>query len=494
MRHTFKFMMLFVTIISTLTSLNAQTLITSCNAEFVDIGGEVENYLNDENSEWIICPDTLSEYLEIEFTHVDIETAFDQGLDSTGCHDVLYIYDGLDDSAPLVGSFCGEESGSGDKSFIDGHTLNVGDKFKPTNNTGCFFVRFQSDNAKRLTGWRAEVTCCAPTLSNGVTDGVDLPMPLNGGDFFNLEIDNNCTRNSKLEDFTDFESVGNSCYSGGLTQPNQSFYAFNSNLTGGFVELLAEPIDSVGVIEILVFGPVQLDSASYSGGVINDCVVGETPWSLFFNAGPNQTYILAVATELKGRTAVNTLGSSEGLGGLLPIRLENYGIKKSNDNAVISWSTSRETNNEEFAIFRSMDSKKFDKIGTVKSKSINESGAEYVFSDEEKIAGTIYYYVQQIDKDGSTTDFDILTISRNSNRSLSSYPNPSNGVFTIDHGNHNENEQNTVKIYNQLGQLKYNNIVSNHTVIDLSNLESGIYTIQSITNGNIQSRQHIISK
>lgn len=494
MRNTFKFTMIIVAIISTLTSLQAQTLITSCNAEFMDIGGDAANYLNDENSEWLICPDTLSEYLEINFTHVDIEAAFDSGVDSTGCHDVLYIYDGMDDKAPLVGSFCGEESGSGDVSFIEGHTLKVGDRFKPTNRTGCFYIRFESDNAKRLTGWSAEINCCTPTLSNGVTDGVDLPIAENGGNFFSLEIDNSCTRKSKLEDFTNFEGTGSSCFTGGLTQPNQSFYAFKSNLTGGFTELLAEPIDSVGIIEMLVYGPVQLDSASYSGGVINDCVVGENPWSLFFNAGPDQTYILAVATELEGRTAINSLETSQGLGGLLPISIESYGIKKEDNRAVISWTTSREVNNESFAIYRSMDAKIFDRIGSMESKSVNERGAQYSFIDDTKLTGTVYYYLQQIDKDGSTSDFEILSIHHDARGYLRSYPNPSNGIFTIDQGEYIINTESIVSIYNHLGQLKYQKVINDKEIIDLSFLEAGIYTIQSITEGNVQSRQHIISK
>ena len=494
MRNTVKYTMIVVTLLITYTSATAQTLITSCNTDFMDIGGDSENYLNNENSEWLICPDTISEYLEIHFTHVNIETAFDSGIDSTGCHDLLYIYDGMDDTAPLVGAFCGEESGSGDDSFIEGHTLRVGDTFKPANSDGCFFIRFESDNAKRLTGWNAEVTCCTPTLRQGVTDGVDLPMAQNGGDFFNLEIDNSCVRQSKLEDFTSFEPSGSSCYTGGLTQPNKSFYAFQSNLTGGFVELLAEPVDSVGIIEMLVFGPVQLDSASYSNGVINDCVEGENPWSLFFNAGPDQTYILAVATELQGRTAINALSSSQGLGGLLPIRMETYDIKKEEDNAILSWTTSREVNNEYFEIYRSSDAKKFDKIGTVNTKSINESGAEYSFYDNTKLRGTVYYYVRQIDKDGSTTDFDILSVHNSIENNVSIYPNPSNGVFTIDQGDDISNSESTILIFNQLGQLKYQNTIGIQETIDLSNLEAGIYTIQRINEGNVQSHQHIISK
>ena len=183
--------------------------------------------------------------------------------------------------------------------------------------------------------------------------------------------------------FTEFEGVGSSCFTSGLSMPNRSFYAFESNFTGGFVELSATPVDSVGVIEMLVFGPVTLDSISYTGGVINDCVVGETPWSSFFNAGPNQTYILAVATELRGRTMVDVLPSTEGLGGaVLPVSMLNYSISKVRNEAEVSWTTSQEVNNAGFEVFRSFDGNQFDNIGWVDAKIGSNINRSYSFLDE----------------------------------------------------------------------------------------------------------------
>lgn len=485
--------MLIFTFIVIQSSANAQTLITSCNADFIDSGGGSSNYLNNENSEWLICPDTTTEYLELEFTHVDIETAIDHGIDSTGCKDLLSIYDGMDATAPLVGTYCGEESGTGKESFVDGHTLHVGDRFKPTNNSGCFFVKFESNNLERRTGWNAQVNCCVPSLSNAVTDGIDLPTPANGGNYFNLEIDNSCIRKGSLDMFTNFEESGSSCYSAGLTQPNKSFYAFESNGSGGFVEFLTEPVDSVGIIEMIVFGPVELDSASYSGGTINDCVVGETPWSLFFNAGPNQTYILAIATELAGRTSVTTLPSTEGLGGVLPVDVEKYNIQKQGRDALISWKTTSEINNEGFEIYRSNDFKNFSKIGTVKSQSNLNQGAFYSYLDKNLSNGTYYYYLKQVDLNGISSDFDILKVDFREDQNLTSFPNPSNGEVRFKTGVDLE-KVNLVSVYNQVGQLKYKSYLSRSKTLDISHLESGIYTIQIVAEGKTLSHQHVISK
>ena len=60
---------------------------------------------------------------------------------------------------------------------------------------------------------------------------------------------------------------------------------------------------------------------------------------------------------------------------------------------------------------------------------------------------------------------------------FSVYPNPSNGIFTIENSN---NENINFSIRNVIGQKAYQgsiNAISN-SVIDLSHLESGIYTIE----------------
>ncbi|MFT4533901.1 MAG: hypothetical protein ACJA1A_000055 [Saprospiraceae bacterium] len=494
MRQIRRFLIIFVATCFALSTSQAQTQITSCNTQFIDSGGESGSYLNNENTDWLICPDTLTEYLELEFTLVDIETATNLGVNNTGCKDILFIYDGMDDMAPLVGSYCGEESGTGQNAFVRGHTLRVSDKFKPTNSSGCFYLKFQSDNEETRSGWQASVYCCVPSLDNPITDGIDVPYATNGGNDFELLIDNNCIRKGDLSMFTDFKSSGSTCKTAGLTLPNKSFFAFETNENGGFMEILAEPLDSVGEIEMLVFGPVTLDSASYSGGVINDCVSGENPWSSFFNAGPNQTYILGVATELSGRTSVKTLPSSVGVGGVLPVTIVSYNIKMENRKAKILWSTASEINNHGFEIYRSFDGKLFTIIDWVDSQSKNNEGHSYSFIDTPNRTGIIYYYIKQLDLDGLSTDFDVLKVNFESEKEVYSFPNPSNGHISITTGKTQSDQSSIIRIYDQIGKLKLTDQISNNEPVDLSFLESGIYTIQIIKEGNTYTHQHIISK
>ena len=495
MRNTTMFVILLLVLTLPFTKLNAQTQITSCDAQFMD-NGNFSNYINNDNSEWLICPDDNTQILSLTFTHVEIEAANNSGVDDTGCYDVLYIYDGNDDSAPLIGSFCGEESGSGKSSFVSGHTLNVGDSFRPKNSDGCFFIRFNSDQSKNLSGWIADVSCCTPSLTNGFTDGVDVPLQNNYGNQFDLIVDNSCNRNGNLSMFAEFESTGEACFTKGLSFENQAFYAFTSNSSGGFIEFEIDSLESVGVLEMVVWGPVQLnvDSTMYTGGYINDCVTGEDPFSLFFNAGPNQTYILGVASERAGMSSVETLPSTVGLNTVLPVKLIDYRLSTKDDVAQLSWTTSQEVNNDRYEIFRSFDGVNFDKIGTRSGGNNTDSENSYSFYDSPNAKGDIYYFLKQIDLDGKYTDFSILraTFSKDSEE-ISSFPNPSvGGNFSLKIGQNILDPNAQIQIFDQMGKQVINRKLTGQTTFGFEDLTPGLYIIKIVSGSKVISHQHII--
>jgi hypothetical protein len=475
--------------------LHAQTQINSCNIQFTDNGGVASNYLNNENTDWLICPDDDSQFLTLTFTHIDIEVADNPGTYGTGCHDVLYIYDGKNNMAPLIGSFCGEDSGSGKSSFIKDNTLHVDDYFRPKNAEGCFYIQFISDQTNTLSGWEAEITCCTPTLDNGLTDGIDAPIANNYGNTFDLIIDNSCTRLGTLDNFTSFESSEGSCMTKGLTFENQAFYAFTSNSNGGFVEFEIDAIDSVGIIEMIVFGPVTQDTAgNYIGGVINDCVTGKDPVSLFFNAGPNQTYILGLATEMAGRTNFVTLPLTVGLGAVLPVIMTNYRISTKEDEITLTWSTSYEVNNDRFEIYRSFNGRQFEKIGITKAGEYSYSGDTYTFVDRPNTSGSIYYYISQIDLDENATDYAILkaTLSK-SKQAFSTFPNPSyDGRFSIILDPEILESEARIELFDALGKQVISEKLDNTTTFNFQDLKSGIYTIRIIGGATMLTHQHMI--
>ena len=90
-----------------------------------------------------------------------------------------------------------------------------------------------------------------------------------------------------------------------------------------------------------------------------------------------------------------------------------------------------------------------------------------------------------------------VNVGLNENEKLNNfniYPNPSNGIFNVSIGN--SSEINTIEITNVIGQTIYSKIANNssNNVIDLSNLNKGIYFISLKSDQGISSSKKIIIK
>ena len=101
---------------------------------------------SNQNYTITLCPDASGEAISLSFVDFELETGI--GTDN----DVLYLYDGDNSSAPLIGS--GEEYG------LNNVTITASD----VNPTGCITIEFEV-NAGASTGkrgWVAQVTCETP--------------------------------------------------------------------------------------------------------------------------------------------------------------------------------------------------------------------------------------------------------------------------------------------------------------------------------------------
>jgi len=130
----------------------------SCGDVFVDSGGLSGNYSNFENSSTTIVPETVGKVVSITFNHVDIDKS-----SSLGCPDALTIYNGPDNTFPVLAqSICGEESGDGGFPTDPSRVLRVGDTFTSTDPSGALTIEFVSDESLKLTGWVATINCIDP--------------------------------------------------------------------------------------------------------------------------------------------------------------------------------------------------------------------------------------------------------------------------------------------------------------------------------------------
>jgi hypothetical protein len=94
----------------------------------------------------------------------------------------------------------------------------------------------------------------------------------------------------------------------------------------------------------------------------------------------------------------------------LPVSLTSFTGTRSGNKNILNWTTSTETNNKGFELQRSVNGKEFTTITFVNSKSNNGVGADYIYSDEKPLAGTNYYRLNQLDKDGKSTLSNVVVL------------------------------------------------------------------------------------
>lgn len=471
------------------THLSSQTNIASCDVAFTDAGGEASKYLNNESSEWLVCPDDASKYLSLEFTYVDIETADDEGVNGSGCRDMLYIYDGMNDAAPLVGNFCGQESTNGDTSFVKSNTLEIGMSFTPNNIEGCFYIKFESDAINTRNGWSAIVECCSPSLPLHMSDGVNCPEAVNEGIVFDFEVDLSCIRNGKISNFANYkyDEYTPACMIEAENMPYKAYYKFEANSNGSFTSINVDPIDDLGEIYFYAIGPLYGTCPEYTGGFVADCIANEDPSSLIFNMSPNSSYMVVVASNIQGAVRLFSDGNTASL----PVDLLEYEVVRSGQDVSVNWSTAQEINNDKFELYRSYDNYDFELISEIKSYEESSAVVDYHYMDEDVSAlGDVYYYLRQIDLNGSYTDYDIKSVKFEKSLVVSAYPNPANNRLYI---NSDGVEDADITLYNSMGVRVMKLQSSLPLEIDVSTLRMGIYTMVVESENSIQTIRQVIN-
>jgi hypothetical protein len=114
-------------------------IITTCDALFLDSGGENSDYSNDEDYIMTFYPSTPNSSVKIEFIEFNVENHFDCD------YDYLEIYNGIDVNSPLINKDCG--------SSFDPATIIA------NNEEGALTMYFHSDNNNVFSGWKAIISC-----------------------------------------------------------------------------------------------------------------------------------------------------------------------------------------------------------------------------------------------------------------------------------------------------------------------------------------------
>lgn len=177
----------------------------------------------------------------------------------------------------------------------------------------------------------------------------------------------------------------------------------------------------------------------------------------------------------------------------LPIVLSSFNVSCNSKGAQLVWTTAWEENNDRFVVEKSMDGIQWIEIAVIHANNV---ASNYKFSDTD--AGTAFYRLKQVDKDGTFTYSKILL----SNCAVASitlllYPNPVHDIAEMVF--QSEKDMNgTVQIFSSNGQLIKNIKVQiqkglNKIKLNLPELAKGMYVLK-LHNGDVQVHQKFIKE
>ncbi|GAB4298753.1 MAG: hypothetical protein Kow0098_24490 [Ignavibacteriaceae bacterium] len=192
---------------------------------------------------------------------------------------------------------------------------------------------------------------------------------------------------------------------------------------------------------------------------------------------------------------------------VIPVELVSFSANVNNNSVRLNWQTATETNNNGFEIERSQISNvkgqmEWNQVAFVPGFGTTTEPKSYSFTDENLSAGKYQYRLKQIDFDGTFEYSNTIEVEVTAPTEFSlsqNYPNPFNPTTKIGFSLPVKSFV-TIKIYDVLGNeisTLLNDVMDagRHTLeFNASNLSSGVYMYQLITNEFIQTKKMIISK
>ncbi|MCC3156711.1 DUF11 domain-containing protein [Hymenobacter sp. 15J16-1T3B] len=208
------------------------------------------------------------------------------------------------------------------------------------------------------------------------------------------------------------------------------------------------------------------------------------------------SYSLTITT-LDANGGTNTQQVSISIGfGPLPVTLVEFTAKAQGDAALLTWKTAQEKNNDHFDVERSIDGLHFEKVGQVSGHGTSTVQQQYSFTDAgaSRLAGKVYYRLQQVDTDGTTTASDarVVSFDKAGTVELTLFPNPASETLNIRLAGATEASQ--VTVYSATGALVLQGKLAGSlsTAFDVRTLPAGTYLVKvQAANGQPLTRRFV---
>lgn len=166
----------------------------------------------------------------------------------------------------------------------------------------------------------------------------------------------------------------------------------------------------------------------------------------------------------------------------LPVELTRFEVAAQRQDAVLTWATASEKNNDHFVVERSVNGRDFTAIGTVRGQGNSTRSVDYRFTDAgagHLASGQMYYRLQQVDTDGTPTYSPVRAVAfAASVKAMAAlYPNPSQDEATIDLSGLAQGTY-TVTVLDLAGRvLRTQQLGALASPLDLKGLSMGAYIV-----------------
>lgn len=162
---------------------------------------------------------------------------------------------------------------------------------------------------------------------------------------------------------------------------------------------------------------------------------------------------------------------------VLPVTGLSVSARERNDKVEITWNTRAELNNKGFNVQHSADGLSFSTLGFVNSKSNNNNGFTYAFTDNIPYNGNNYYRVVQVDENGKTFNSPVVNVVIKVHRAFIIYPNPVQEQLNIQSNLNLENAKISIRDMNGRNVYETNISGIGNILVPVSNLAPGVYSV-----------------
>ncbi|HMV91315.1 MAG TPA: T9SS type A sorting domain-containing protein, partial [Cyclobacteriaceae bacterium] len=175
--------------------------------------------------------------------------------------------------------------------------------------------------------------------------------------------------------------------------------------------------------------------------------------------------------------------------GVMPIKLISFTGTLDNNIVSLNWVTGKEEGFDHFEVERASADLVFGKIAEVNGMGYNTDDQHaYTLTDVNAVNGTNYYRLKSVDVDGSFEYSPIVSVAVEVSKTISVYPNPSNGDFVNVVSSFEMSDNTTVTIFSEGGVLlQKTQITEREARIDFTHhLASGVYILKYTSSEYLQ--------